>query len=890
MIKYYKTLFFTICLISELTIAQSIHVTGIVKDSLLNPLAFTNIIAKPLSKNIDMTFAITDESGNYKLKLKKNEVYNITISYLGFETLSFKLKAENNIIKNIFLKKLAKQLDEIIVIQKIPILIKQDTILYDVNMFTTGTERKLKQVLKKLPGIEVDENGSVTVLGKKINKLLVDGKTFFGGGTKLGVENIPAGVIDAVQVLDNYSEVDFLKGLTDSDKVAMNIILKKDKKQFAFGEIESGIGNREHYIIHPNVFYYGPTANINFIGDLNDIGVKSFTLKDYFDFEGGMGKLLTDPSSFFKLSNNELIRFLDKKDYRANLNKFGALNISNSINNKLDVSAYSIFSKSKTESLNKVTNQYLYEDFETIEDKTNKSTSNDSFIIARGAINFIPTRVDDISYSGFYKSTKSQKSNNLETSFYPLTNSLSSFRINDSKTIKQNAEWHKKLSRKHTGSVSINYHYNENNPITNWFTNSPILFNLAPLMEDSEYNINNVKKLKLHNLRLFFKHYWVLNNSNHIYTTIATNYLSENYLTNDFQVLTDGNVNNFSEENFGNDLDFKLNDINAGIQYKFKTRKLNLKFGISIHNFNWKVNQSTFINKNKLVFLPDLLAKINFNKSESLRLSYNLISNFSDAPKFANKFQLSRYNKITRGNENLENELLHSARLLYSKFSLFRGIVLNGNIRYIKKIKSIRNEIQLQEIDQLSTAIMNDNPETNWIVSSNIRKELTDKLIVKSNVNVNISKYFQSINNILSKNRSTTSGLRLVFETKFKKLPNFEFGYSKNFNKFSTNNSTYKFTTESPFIRLDYSFLKNFNLKGDYSRIIYKNDHKNSNQIANASLFYQKENSAWGFKLSGTNILGANFNNSNSFTDYVISDNKTYILPETFLFSVIYKL
>jgi len=879
-------------LFNSIVISQTHEITGVVKDSITGDiLPYSNILAKPLSQHLDMAFAITDEQGRYKLVVQKNESYTVTVSYLGFQPIHYDIKLDENITKNIQLKPSNNQLDEVIVIQQLPVEVKQDTIIYDTKMFTTGTERKLKQVLKKLPGLEVDKKGIVTVLGKKVDKLLVDGKTFFGGGTKLGVENIPADAVDVVEILDNYNEVAFLKGISGSDKMAMNIKLKKDKKRFAFGDLEVGTGNEKHYLVHPNLFYYSPKTNINFIADINDIGIKSFTVKDYLNFEGGIGKLFSDPSSYFKLSNNDFANFLENQDFIASQNKFGAINITQTISEKVDISSYAIFSNTKTKTRNETVNQFIAQDSQTTENRLSKGVADNSFIMAKLTLDYIPSINDDVSYSGFFKSSNNNNENSIETVTPILTNNINTLINADAITIKQNAEWHKKISRKHTTSFTVNYHYDKSEPTSNWLTNEPILQGLIPLLDDSEFNINQVKELQINNLDFLLKHYWVLNNSNHIYTTIGNNFLSENYKTDEFQQLTNGTINNFNTSDFGNDLAFQINDLYLGVQHKFKAGIVTVKSGISAHYYNWKANQSTKVENSKITWLPDFLTKVDFSKSEHLNFKYNLKSSFADAPNYANQFQLVRYNALSRGNENLENELFHSARLWYTKFSLYRGIIMSGSIDFNKKIKSIRNRIQLQDVNQFTSPFLTDNPETTWSFRANIRKKI-GKFTAKLKSDFRFSDYLQEVNNQTSENKSDTKNFGLELATNFKKLPNIEIGYNKSFSKFLSSNSTSKFTNENPYINLEYDFLNGFTLLADYSNTNYidNNDQKNRYEVANASLFYQKEDSAWGFKVSGTNILGVDFKNRNSFSDFIISDDKTFILPRIWLFTITYKL
>src|SRR5699024_12843199 len=102
---------------------------------------------------------------------------------------------------------------------KMVIVVREDTITYRIDKFITGDERKLRDVLKKLPGVEGDREGNVTVNGKKVDKLMVDGQDFFGGDTKLGVNHIPADAVDEVEAIKNYNEDGIWKALSKIKRI-----------------------------------------------------------------------------------------------------------------------------------------------------------------------------------------------------------------------------------------------------------------------------------------------------------------------------------------------------------------------------------------------------------------------------------------------------------------------------------------------------------------------------------------------------------------------------------------------------------------------------------------------------------------------------------------------
>jgi hypothetical protein len=239
-----------------------------------NPLVNVNILAEPRDSLQQIKFAITDDKGRYRLNLKSIP-YPVTANYLGYAKKSFEIKLNEDQVKDIVLKQSAEDLKEVVL--DMPMVVKKDTITYSVNQLTTGEERKLKDILKKLPGVEVDRNGGITVNGKKITHMLVENKKFFGVGTKLAVDNIPADAVRQVEVLDNYNEIAMLKDFQESEDMAMNIKLEEDKKDFVFGDVEAGGGNDEFYNTQSNLFYYSPKTTLNVIGNLNNVRNCVFT-------------------------------------------------------------------------------------------------------------------------------------------------------------------------------------------------------------------------------------------------------------------------------------------------------------------------------------------------------------------------------------------------------------------------------------------------------------------------------------------------------------------------------------------------------------------------------------------------------------------------------------
>ncbi|MBA4745114.1 MAG: TonB-dependent receptor [Muricauda sp.] len=873
---------------------QNVVLSGIITDSsTTTPMVNANILAFPKNADERTQFAITNDKGGYTLRLKKEVAYSIEVSYLGYQKLSFDHTAAQNATKDVMMVPKTNDLDEVVLEYKIPITVKEDTITYQTDAFVTGEERKLREVLKKLPGLEVDREGNVTAQGKKVTKVLVEDKTFFTGNSKLAVNNIPADAVDQVQVLDNYNKIGFLKGLQDSDELALNIKLKEDKKKFAFGDMEVGSGVKDRYLLHPNLFYYSPKTNINFIGDLNNIGVKSFSFSDYLEFNGGFGKLLDDIGGYFSLSRDDFSQFLNNTDFRANTNRFGAFNLRQKVSSKTDINSYVIANSSNTQTEFNTLNTYNNSNGLLNEDRTELNDFDNFFLIGKATVEHEPNREENVTLNSFAKLTKNKgdgiiltQSDDQNTFFNTLHDVLAL-------ELKQNVEYSKRFSRAQTLSLEASLVFQNNTPENTWETDQVFLQGLIPLEEDDSYQVFQQKETQTASFDLVLKDYWVLNNFNHIYTTFGTNLRFDDFTSGEIQQLTNGSVNDFSDNGFGNDIDYWFNDTFLGLEYKFLAGIFTVKSGLFYHNYIWDNEQEGLsINNTTQVLLPAFNAEAEFNSSEKIRFRYRQRMQFPTIDQLGTNFMLRSFNSVGLGTPDLQNGRNHSYSLSYYKFSLFRGLNLNAGLTYTKRTQSVKNNTVLDGINQFVTYTMFNQPENSLNANFRFGKRINKiKLSVESRGNYN--EFFQLVNDNVSKNLSRSISATGKVETLFDKWPNLELGYTHKPSVYTTSTSKNTFTNSSVFANLDYVFFNDFHLKGDYERTEYNNEGQNLTNVfdvANASLFYQKEDSPWGFEISVNNLFDVRFKRQNSFSDFLISDQSTAIMPRIVMFKVSYKL
>jgi len=882
-----RILFFL--LFTSFSFSQTKTITGVVSDTINNPLESANIIALPKSEKGSLKFAIADNKGRFRLELDVNIPYEITASYIGYKEQVLVLEANSSITTHNFkLQPTGEELKEIVIKHEYkPIVVKKDTLVFDVKAFTNGNERKLKEQLEKLPGVEVDKNGGVTVQGKKVTQFLVEDKSFFGGGTKLGVENIPADAVDKVEVIDHFNQVGFMKQVSDSDELAMNIKLKEDKKKFVFGDIEAGIGNEKYTLLHAGLFYYSPKLNVSFIGDANNIGRSTFTFQDLMRFDGGVSSFLSGRKSFTNLYSFTN----DNTDVVENKSQFGALNFSVDAFKKLSISGYGLFSKVFMASQSENNNEYLQNSTIAFENQLQNNENRSVLGIGNIKLDYSPNKKEKWYYNAQLQSSTNDFNSTINSITNLNTNTFETISTADNVSVKQYIEWHKSYNDKHTTTFVVNQAYENNRPENLWFTDQPFLAGLLPLEDDTTYTINQIKKVKNNSIDALFKHYWIINNFNHLYTVLGNNLGNANFQTSEKQIVTDGSVNDFATAGFGNDVDYLLNDAYVGMEYKFKMGKWTNKPGLYFHWFQLKTQQlDGDYSLSKTVFQPQWNSEFEFNKSESLNFNYRLENSFPEVSQVANRFTLQNYNAVFKGNALLENERYHSASLRYSKINMYRGIMLNAMASFNKKVRTTRNVIELDGINQFNTPILTDNPETNYRFYGSMSKKIY-RFTLKLNSSLSWFNYIQVLNDVATKNDRNNQNIGVSVKTSYKKWPEISVGYTKEYSQFNGITQS-DFQSDALNASFETTFLKYWVYKFNYENLKNTNNTNQSNffETANTSLHYQKKNSPFGFEFTVNNLFDIQAKNDYSFSDFVISERKTFILPRVFLFSVSYKL
>ena len=888
---------------------SQIKLEGYVKDSIGNGLELANVIAINKATSTLDSYGITNEDGRYKLNLKKNTIYSIQVSYIGMKSAAERLETLTSDLTKDFILQEDNLLDEVELTYEMPVTVSGDTLTYNADSFNKGTERKLEDVLENLPGVEINDDGQVEVEGKVVTKVMVEGKDFFDGDSKLATKNIPSNAVDKVQVLKNYAEVGQLSGVTNNqNNVALNIKLKEGKKNFWFGNILGGGGEPEvHpktdnlYLIQPKLFYYSPEYSLNFIGDLNNIGEVAFTRRDYFNFTGGFKRPSATSGTSINLGNND-IGFLTLQNNRAkDINtKFGAANFSWSPKSSLDLGGFAIFSNSRNELQENRSIQYTDAGIGIPNEETQSNTFQENNLgMLKLSTKYQPDANNQLEYEIFGQLSQSEQDQRF---FSSINQSIDQIEEVTPFNVSQNLNYYYTLDDKNIFALEAQHVLKDEDPLYNAILEDKFSYddtaeNLGLDQFQSNYNLSQEKRVQSNQLDAKLDYWRILNKKSNLNFTLGTIFSHQKFDSNIFQFLDDGSLYDSSPTDVSdvNSIDYRFTDLYLGLHYRLKTGIFTITPGISGHAYN--VNNTQFGQKatdNFFRFLPDLNVIVQLKKSETLNLNYRMQTQFTDVSNFANGLVLNNYNSLFSGNPYLENALSHNVSLFYYSFNMFNYTNVFASLNYNKSIDNIRTQSVFQPGSVIRVSTPFNSPFADESMNASGRFQRTfGKIRGTLRANFNYSIFNQFIQNRRSENETFSQTYRAQIRTNFRTAPNLDLSYRYTIQDNNLGQNSTKFYTKSPTIELDALFLKSFTFRTDYSFNDFSDEIGTINtfEFWNASLSYRKDEDAkFEYELRATNLLDTRSQNQSNAGNISVSATEYFIQPRYITFRVRFEL
>jgi hypothetical protein len=254
---------------------QKRQVQGTVTDTTQSPLNSVTLKLY-ISGTKDTLITFSRANGSFTFSGVASSKFIVIVSSMGYETYvgnyNFTESTMNIRLEEITMLPYAKILEEVVIHNSPPVVIKTDTIEYNAESFKIKSDAYVEDLLKKLPGLQVNKSGVITAQGKQVTKIKVNGKDFFGGDIKTATQELPSNLIDKVQVIDDYGDVAAVSGIKNGepDKV-INLQLKKDKSQGIFGKAEAGYGTSNSYKASLSTNFFTDNSQFSIVGRSNNI-------------------------------------------------------------------------------------------------------------------------------------------------------------------------------------------------------------------------------------------------------------------------------------------------------------------------------------------------------------------------------------------------------------------------------------------------------------------------------------------------------------------------------------------------------------------------------------------------------------------------------------------
>lgn len=310
-----KRLSTTILTLSATIVAMAYSIKGIVTDTASEPLISASVRLLSARDSVVVNGTVTDANGNFSLPNINTGRFILEVSYIGYTPQMRDINVQANVnLDTIKLSEDAIMLRETTVIGiKTPITVKEDTIEYNADAYRTAPSAVVEDLLKRLPGVEVGTDGSITANGQSVTKILIDGKEFFSDDPTVASRNIPVDMVKSLQVVNRKSDLARITGVDDGeDETVINLTVKKGMQNGWFGTIEGGYGSDDRYRGQFNVNRFWNGNQITLIGAINNVNDLSFndgTASRFRRFGGSNGVTTSQALGLnFNVGNGDILR------------------------------------------------------------------------------------------------------------------------------------------------------------------------------------------------------------------------------------------------------------------------------------------------------------------------------------------------------------------------------------------------------------------------------------------------------------------------------------------------------------------------------------------------------------------------------------------------------
>ena len=314
------------------------------------PLESATIYLERIQDSTLVTYTISDKNGKFSIQDKTtDDNLRLNVSFVGFQAFQQTIPIDKDEIElgQIEMVK-GETLDEVFIKSRAPITIKKDTLEFNVKSFKTRKDATVEDLLKKLPGVEVDVDGKITVNGKEVNKILVNGKPFFGDDPTITTRNLTKEIIEKVQVTDTKTDAEAFAGeATDGENKTINLTISEENNKGVFGRVAAGVGTDERYEAAGFFNRFDNDQRISVLLGGNNINSPGFSFGEIRKMFGGGSSIWRNSSGGFGIDGRQ---FGGGQGIVTSRN--GGANYADDFGEHLDVTADYFYSGSDSEDRN----------------------------------------------------------------------------------------------------------------------------------------------------------------------------------------------------------------------------------------------------------------------------------------------------------------------------------------------------------------------------------------------------------------------------------------------------------------------------------------------------------------------------------------------------------
>jgi hypothetical protein len=863
-------------------------VSGKVIDSKSNQPIESAVIKLLTAKDSTSTGnAVSNKTGDFTITNQAPGSYLLKLSFIGFKSLLMRIEIANGktSVGTLGLEA-GVDLETISVIgEAVAITVKRDTIEYNTISYKTIPNANVEDLLKKLPGMEVEKDGTIKASGVTVTKVTIDGKEFFGTNTKAATQNLPADAIAKVEVIDDKTDQAKASGIDkgDRDKI-VNLVLKEDKKSGWFGGSSLAGGTESRYVGSLGINHFSKDTQFNIILGSNNVN-QGFSADDGANFLGG--------------ANTSALPGLNKT-YAAGVNFSDAWGKKNGTK----FSGSYIGSKNSSDAL-------ILQDIQNTQatgifySNSNNASTNDNQV-HRFNIRMI-SALDSLTTLTFTPSLSFTNRKSLSTRNFSQKNS-SQQKLNDGITITDNDSYtpafngnlslsKKFKAQKGTLSLSLYGYYNDasidniNNTTNNYYSNNTHqLFNRLET-QDRLNNFFSITPGITHTISKDKKTSAFLSGTISLNTNNADRKTTDyNPATGNYEKLLDSLTNN-------NESQTRAYSVSVGLNKTSIKWIVNATYGLSFTNLNGNTtgkSQFEKIGKNYSdLFLPYLY--VSYKPKATTSYTFNSYINFF-VPQVADLF-LIQYNpdplNVRLGNPGLKEYKQYFNNLNYRKSNPKRNSSLSINItfnRYDDFISSSRVFDTKTGIQ--STKAINVDGNYSLVFGSEINLPTKIKgLRIGTGPNIQQNRTIGLVDNKknISDRLSEGAGLNFIYAYKDK----LNFTWINRLSHIHVNNSTQPNFNSDYFdltnsLSFSYEFVKNWRINTDFSRVSSAGQKVVLFNSGIQKFFMAKRQLSLEFK--GFDLLNQNSDISRVINSNLVTDTRTNNIGQYFYMKLVYRV